>query len=83
MSSLIPPKGAVNVPWNVETGRPMGQWMESLAPPRPAGRKDISEVFHPNECTGEEKGEARWPRGVHPWAQAGHIGTPAWWKGTE
>ena len=81
MSSLMPPKEAVTVPWDMETGRSM-EWRVKVCSPKPAGRKDSREVFHPNEGTGEENAEAEWLRGVQPWARAGHIGTLTPCKGT-
>lgn len=47
----MPPKGALNVPWDMEMARSVGWRVKVFALPRPAGRKDSREVFHPNEGT--------------------------------
>lgn len=81
MSSLMPPKEAVPVSWDMEIGRSV-EWRVKVCSPKPAGSKDSREVFHPNEGTGEENEEAGWLRGVQPWAWAGHIGILTCCEGT-
>lgn len=80
MSSLKPPKGAVNVPWDMEMARSVGWRVKVLlSQDLQAGRTAERSSTQMRARRGERGSRVL---GVHPWALAGRIGILAWCKGT-